>query len=413
MKFRLARCAAVTGLCLLSLGSPMAGRSTAAVRAVTVSACDPDTTRPGAVRSVDVDDAWLADGRIAAVMNNPGAVNPGIGAPPPTPGAFGGTPLCVVGPVTDGTPLPARWIFCLDYGVPACGEAPLRDSGRQGGRTPLSALQRARIAYVLGPLADYSTSTTRSLMAQYIWCVTENSAPGGPLPDPRPGAVCPDWTAVDGTLAPEPALTVTPVPAEAEPGSQVRFTVDSTAPALTVERTGLDGLELCPGQGGATLAADLLTLAPGSSTVALCAVRNTAGPGLLKLGSAQPVERTESFMVSSGTDDNCQGFVDSRRTSRTLTATADATWAAREVTAVTSPSSPRPEAAPPTTDASASATAPASVTAPAESPERPQEQSGEPGRPELADTGTAVAPWGAAAALALVTVGVAVRRRRS
>ncbi|MFB9371183.1 LPXTG cell wall anchor domain-containing protein [Kitasatospora albolonga] len=355
-------------LLVLGAAPPVGAVLPRAGTSYTVTACDPNTTRPGSPQQVQVDPAWLEGGRMVAVMNNPGTVNPGLGAPPPTPGIFYGTPLCVVGPLVNGVPQAARWVFCLNHPLAACGEAPFVRGGTEGAKEPLTALQRARVAHLLSPgVADYSTSSTRGLMAQRIWCVTENLPAGAPLPDPDryPGVTCPDWGTIDPTLPAEPALTLTAGP-DAEAGAEIPFELTSTAGRVRVTATGTDGLTLCQGAPG-TLTDGLLELPAGTTATRLCARRADGGSGAVRVEGAETVTDPQ-FLIPTETPERCQGYVDTVGSRRTLTASGTANW--------------RPATTPPVVQAPLPSMAPVPPGAAAPAPPRTPEVQASPGGPQ-------------------------------
>ncbi len=410
------------------------GSAAAADEPLTVTACDPNTTAPGAPPTVDVDPAWFAGGHTVALMNNSGGRNPHLASAPPGGTPFGGTPLCVTELGPDGTPNPPRWMFCLDHGVPACGEDQYKEGGRNGGRKELTETERARIAYILSDMADYSTATTRGLAAQYVWCVTEGKEAGAEVPDPNlyPGARCPDWRDVDRKASAAAALTVTGADA-AVAGEEQRLTVNTTERELQVTTTGLSGPpRLCPGTTGATLAADgRLTLEEGTDRVELCVTRARSGSADVKVTAVAAAREPRFWVTASGRAD-CQGFVDQiprevrledAATVRWVAPAADPSPAVSSGEATTRPdpvSSPAPSSAAPSSAAPSSAAPSPAVTSPAVVRPTPSASAAGPlpqGRPpggELAATGSdhTLLVGGLAA---LLTLGGAtlVGRRRS
>ncbi|MFN8205223.1 MAG: hypothetical protein U0S48_21910 [Solirubrobacteraceae bacterium] len=191
-----------------------------------VQGCIADTGSGVPAPTVNVDDGWLKHGQAAILQDWKGDVNPFVGLPPSGAAPTGdpvAEPYCATWRVADDGPVvPAQWLYCLDHdALYGCGDNPMTPSGAEGGKTPLTPLQRARMAWVMANLADASDGAGRRLTQQYVWCVTLSLPAGAPLPGPGtfPGKACPDWKAIDPTLTPEPELSVSGPSRRAKPGT--------------------------------------------------------------------------------------------------------------------------------------------------------------------------------------------------
>ena len=305
----------------------------ASAATVSVRGCVADTGSGISAPTISVDDGWLADGQAAILQDFEGRVNPYVGQPPsglaPT-GDPVSEPYCATWRTADGTLTPAQWLYCLDHdGIYGCGDNPMRRSGTLGGKTPLTDLQRARLAWVMTNVADDADREARRLTQQYVWCVTMDLPAGAPMPGPGtfPGKSCPDWTAIDPTLVLDPELTVAG-PATASPaGADAVFIVTTNLADLRIATSGIDDYKICAGQPGVGLSGSRLHIPSGMSTVRLCAMRSQAGGGSLSVRPDGPTAATLGFWVSVTGDPDCQGFVQQGPADR-LVASADASWTA-------------------------------------------------------------------------------------
>ncbi|MER5889318.1 LPXTG cell wall anchor domain-containing protein [Streptomyces sp. NPDC001941] len=333
--------AALLGLAVLPY--PQQAR---AVDSYTVKGCVADAAGGTPAPDVVVHPSWLANGQIAAVQNVSGAVNPDLAKPPPG-RLFYGVPLCVVGPVVDGVVTPARWAFCMNYPLRACGEAPFLPSGStRGGRADLSDRDRARLAHVLTAEADYTDRATRRRTQLLVWCVTEGLGANAPAPEGGPygDLKCPDWPSVDPTLKTSPKIEVTAAQEPAEPGAELRFPVASDVRRTRIERSGIDTLTVCAGSPG-TLVDGQLELPAGTGRTELCGTRAESGTGTVRAEAEDHTLTSMEFLVTNGGADDCQGFVTSRPRPRALSSQAEGTW--RRPTRPTPPVATPPVATPP------------------------------------------------------------------
>lgn len=320
---------------------------------LTVTGCnqaDTGSTDTGAI-SITFDDALLANGTMIPLHDNTGAVT----FPAPADNSMA-APVCGLhrGP---GGALQQEWLYCTAPNLNTCGTEPMVAKGSAATNVnTFSALDKARLAWLLANRIDNSTKTTRIISQRLVWCAVEDTPAGQNAPgyyhDARDTFVaCPDWPNLDPTLATNPSVAVTPASANAANGATVRFDVLTDAKELTVDAAGFDGMKVCDGVTGATLANGTLSIAAPDKTkpVGLCGWRTTSGSGSLQLTVAGLTATTLEFWQRPANTSACQGMLSTETSSQDgATARAAAVFAA-DVTPTTTPVEDTTVTAPPTT----------------------------------------------------------------
>lgn len=339
------------------------GTGVASAAPVTIGGCDAastGSTDTGAV-SVRLDDALFANGTMIPLHDNTG----GVTFPAPADNSMS-APICGAHKVADGS-IDHEWLYCTAPDLNTCGTEPMVAKGSAATNVnTFTAVDKARLAWLLQNKIDNTDKDTRIASQRQVWCVTEHVAAGQNAPgyfkDARDGNLpCPNWPNLDPTLAVNPSVAVTAAAVSATNGDTVRFEVVTDAKELSVDATGFDGIDVCPGVAGASVANGTLSVVAPDKTkpVALCAWRSTAGAGTLQLTVAGITATTLEFWQRAAGTSACQGMLSTETSSLSgATARAAAVWAAAPVTVA-----PTTVAPPTVPDASIDATSTTSTTA--------------------------------------------------
>lgn len=288
----------------------------AAAAPITVGGCPTSSgSTDTATISVTIDDTLLATGNIVPLHDRSGKDGNfynGVVFDPNAGDADMSSPVCGV-QAAPGGGLRYHWLYCTEKPLNVCGNAPWV-MGQSAAAATLTTLDKGRLAYVLDNLIDNSTAGTRAQSQRLVWCVTEHVGAGQPAPSylgGEPALNCPNWTAIDASLNLNPQLSATATPAIAETGGTVTFGVTTNVSPLTVAPTGLDGLTVCAGQAGVTLAGGTLTIdgVGAGRTVNLCGVRAAAGNGSISVAFANPTVSTLQFWQRATDNGSCQGML--------------------------------------------------------------------------------------------------------
>ena len=203
---------------------------------VVIAGCAGDTA---AVR-VTVDDGLLAGGAIVPIHDN----TAGVTYPAPTDKAMS-SPVCGAQRLADGS-LRREWLYCTDPVLNTCATAPLVRKGDSAtGIARLTAVDRARLAWVLDTEIHNDTQTTRVRGQRLVWCVTEHRAAGAPAPNYYNDGVndqplaCPAWGAVDPALKMTVSLALTGPSAPVAVAQPAQFVLTTDASPITLTSTGI------------------------------------------------------------------------------------------------------------------------------------------------------------------------------
>ncbi len=294
---------------------------------VTVGGCSTasGSTDTGALR-ITIDDAAFAGGAMVPIHDRTG----GVTFPAPKDDAMS-SPMCGAQRLADGS-LRYDWLYCTDPVLNTCATDPLVRKGLTAtGVAALSDLDKARLAWLLDVDIDNSTAATRVESQRLVWCVTEGYPAKEKAPeyykngtdDPR--TKCPDWPAIDPTLATSVNVAIAGPTGTVGVGQPARFAVTTDVSPLTLGVVGLTGMTLCPGVAGATLAGDVLTIATPdpAAPVAVCATRMSGGTGTLTATVSARTGRTLEFWQRNDEVLFCQGML-SASTLSTAAAAASA-----------------------------------------------------------------------------------------